>query len=177
MTTTRTCLQSSAKFVLDTRENSSPQCALRALWSSLERPRKACEVGWSSLHHTEPSAMWHKTARDGKEPMRGSRMWERQVIIEATWLDVTHFLPMHVREGLAHHRYTKRTVMGNWKFGSESERTTGTNYANTCFMTTAEMDPKAKNTEHFTSISSLIPFVFTCKGTHLTDSTEKFGNL
>ena len=30
-----------------------------------------------------------------------------------------------------------------------------------------EMDPEAKNTEHFTSISSLILFVFTCKGVHM----------
>ena len=41
----------------------------------------------------------------------------------------------------------------------------------------AEMDPEANNTEDFTSISSLILFVFTCKGAHLTDSTENFGNL
>ena len=38
------------------------------------------------------------------------------------------------------------------------------------------MDPEANNTEHFTSISSLILFVFTCKGVHMIDFMEKSGN-
>ena len=39
-----------------------------------------------------------------------------------------------------------------------------------------EMQCKVKNSEHFTSISSLILFVFTCKGVHMTDFMEKSGN-